>query len=87
MKPAILSLAAPDSVRPTARRLRVSIASSVAARVVVRGPGVRSAPALVSRHLRSVSVRVRPGAEPLRLTLALRAGTKVTRVPLAIPRG
>jgi hypothetical protein len=87
VKPAILSLAAPESVRPTARRLRLSIASSVAARLQVRGPGVRSAAARVSRRSRSVAVRVRPSAEPLRLTLALRAGAKVTRVPLAIPRG
>ena len=87
VKPAVLSLAAPEAVGPTARRLRLSIASTVAARVVVRGSGVRSAVARVSRRPRSVSVRVRPGGEPLHLTLALRAGRRLTRVPLAIARG
>jgi hypothetical protein len=87
VKPAVLSLAAPETVAPTARRVRLSIASTVAARLQVRGAGVRSAAASVSRRPRSVSVRVRPGAEPLRVTLALRAGRRLTRVPLAIARG
>ena len=85
--PAIVSLAAPELVLPSIGRFRLHVASSVAASLRVSGTGVRSAPALVSRRPRAVSVRVRPGGEPLQLTLTLKAGRKRTRVPLLIPRG
>lgn len=79
--PVFLQLGAPQRVSPRARTVRLRVATNVPARL-----RVGSTRATVGRKAKRVSVRVRPGAGPLTLTLALSAGGRSHTETVTIPR-
>lgn len=81
VRPAFLRLDRPAAVGRNVRTVRLRVASTVAADLLVAG---RRFP--VGPVARTVSVPVRRGAAPVRLTLRLRAGRLATTVPITIGR-
>jgi hypothetical protein len=68
MPPAFLVARAPKHVAPTARRVRIVVASTVPAVLTIAGARHR-----VSRKRRAVTIAIRPGHRTLRLKYSLRA--------------
>lgn len=75
----------PLRISPRARAVRLRLASSLPARLVVRG-GARVVRTRLGRGTRNVVVRVRPRAGVLRLRLELRADGQTRRSTLEIDR-
>ena len=84
--PAFTTLRAPARIAARARRVRLRLASTLPARLTVRGAGVRPARARVDPRARVVSVRVRRGATPLALRLTLRADGRAARGVVEVSR-
>lgn len=77
-RPLLLKVSAPQRAARTQRSLRIRVASSIAARLVVRGAGVRTQRFAVSRSPRSLRIAIPRGRKPLVLRLALRGGDRRT---------
>jgi hypothetical protein len=73
-RPTFLVARAPKSVAPTARRVRIVVASNVPAVLTIAG--VRHA---VDRTPRAVTIAIRPGHAPLQLAYTLSSSGGVTR--------
>jgi hypothetical protein len=84
-RPAFLVLKAPASVSRSARSVALKVASTLRARLTVRG-GRGTQRARVSRRTRTVRVVVKPGRSPLALRLTLVAGGRSTPATIAIAR-
>ena len=83
--PTFTVLGRPARISRRARAVRLRLASSLPARLVVRG-GARVVRTRVGRGTRSVVVRVRPRAGVLRLRLELRADGRTRRSVVEIDR-
>lgn len=83
--PSFTVLGAPRRVAPAARLVRVRVATSLPARLVVRG-GVRRTVARVGPRARTVTVRIPRATGILRLRLAATADGRTQTVPLEIER-
>lgn len=81
VKPFFLTLKAPAKVTRRAKSVTLRVASTVAA--VLRGAG---RPVAVDRTARVVTVPVRPGSKPVKLTLSLRSGGLRTNAAVTIAR-
>jgi hypothetical protein len=84
--PQLFVLRAPARVPARARSIVLRVAAVVPARLVVTGAGVTRMVAAVSRAVRTVRVRARPGRTTLHLTLTARAGRERTRTLVAVAR-
>lgn len=78
-RPVFLRLTPPRTVSATARRVTVTLAASVPS--VLRVGGVRRD---VDQRTSRITVPIRAGRGPLRLTFELRSGPRRTRVPVVI---
>jgi hypothetical protein len=85
-RPVFLTLRIPAKISRHARSLRLTIASSVPARLVIRGAGSRAQQFAVGRASRRVFVHVRPGASALRLSLSLSAAGRSTSTTELVTR-
>lgn len=79
--PTFLVAHAPITVSATARRIRITVASSDRAVLTIAG-----VPHAVDRKPRALTIRVRPGHSTLRLKYALRGAGGVTRGIYVITR-
>jgi len=84
-RPAFLVLTAPKSAKRSARTLSLKVASTLRARLTVRG-GRRAQRFSVSRRAKTVRVRVKPGRRPLTLRLTLAAGGRSTPATVSVAR-
>jgi hypothetical protein len=82
VRPAFLRLDYPQRISSTARAVRLRVAATVAADLVVLGHRYPVGP-----KARTLKVGVRPGRSALKLALILRSGRLQTRQTLAIARG
>jgi hypothetical protein len=85
-RPLFLTLLAPRSAAPRARSLHLTVASSVAATLLVRVAGLRAQRFAVGRRARRVAVGIRPGRAPLRLGVSLVAGGLTRTAVLSVTR-
>ena len=81
VQPAFLRLDPPARLSRRARRVRLRVASTMAADLRVGGRRFRVGP-----RARTVSVAISPGSSPLRLALRLRAGSLSTTRSLTLAR-
>ena len=81
VKPEIIRLTAPPVVARTARSIRLTLATNVAATLTL---GRARIP--LSQRPRTVTIKITPGTGKLRVTLTLRAGGLVNRPAVSIPR-
>jgi hypothetical protein len=84
-RPAFLVLRAPKSVSRSARTVSLKVASTLRARLTVRG-GRGAQRFAVSRRTRTVRVRVAPGRSALALRLTLAAGGRRTPATVTVRR-
>ena len=70
----------------SAARPRLKVASSLPARLVVRAAGLRTQRFTVSRTQRRLTLRIRRGAKPLELRLALTTGARSSAARLSVTR-
>jgi hypothetical protein len=79
--PQFLRLDSPSRLGARAKRVVLRVASTLPATLRVGGRRFR-----LTRRTKRVTLVIRPGAAPLSLGLALRAGGRTTRMRLVIPR-
>jgi hypothetical protein len=79
--PKFVELTVPASVRRSARRLTIRVSTNLSAVLTVAGQRF-----LVGRRPRTIAVRVKPGAQPIRLRAVLAAGGLRNTTILAVPR-
>jgi hypothetical protein len=84
-RPLFLTLTVPKAVKRTARSLRLKLASSLPAKLAVRG-GRGTQSFKVGRRARTLTVRIARGTKPLKLRLSLRAGKLVSSRSLSVAR-
>jgi hypothetical protein len=84
-RPFFLTLTAPKSVKRSARTLRMKLASSLPAKLTVRG-GRGTQRFTVGRRARTVTVRIPSGTKALKLRLTLSAGKLASSRTLAVIR-
>jgi hypothetical protein len=84
--PAFVVLDAPPRVSARARRVVLRLSATVPAALRVSGRGVARTRASLTRAVRRVVIRVRPGRGALKLMLALRAGARRTAEAATILR-
>jgi hypothetical protein len=75
-RPLFLKLTTPRSVRRSARSLRFTVSSSLAATLIVQAPGLRAQRFSVGRRTRRLTVRIHSGGKALSLRLVLTAARK-----------
>jgi hypothetical protein len=85
-RPLFLELKAPRTLRRTARSLRLTLSSSLAATLAVRVAGLRPQRFAIGRRARRLAVHVARGRTPLTLRLSLEAGGLSRRAALNISR-
>jgi hypothetical protein len=85
-RPLFLELQAPRRLGRKARSLRLTVSSSLGAKLVVRGAGRPAQRFAVGRHARRLSVRVVRGRKRLSLRLSLSAGGLTRTSLLTVPR-
>jgi hypothetical protein len=85
-RPLFLILRAPTVVPRTAHSMPLTVASSLAATLVVRVPGLRSGRFAVTRHKRRMTVRIPRGRKTLRLQLSLSSGGQTRTAVLTLRR-
>lgn len=85
-RPVFTVLSAPPSAKRNARSLRLKVASSLPATLVVRVPGGRAQRFTLGRTTRRLTVRIRRGHTTLQLNLSLGAGGLTRKVGLAVKR-
>lgn len=73
-RPLFLVLSAPRKLKRTARTVRLTVASSLAATLTVRIAGLRPQRFAIGRRIERVTLRVRRARKPLHLRLSLSAG-------------
>jgi hypothetical protein len=81
VKPQLVGLRVPSKLKPTARRLVLRTAATVAGMLVHGNDRCR-----VGTRARRCSFKVKPGRATLHLTLTLTFGPRSTKVAIAVPR-
>jgi hypothetical protein len=85
-RPLFLTFSGPTAVRRNARSLRLRVASSLEATLVVSGRGVRPQRFRADRTVRRVTVRIPRGRRSLALRVSLKAGRQTSRTELVVAR-
>jgi hypothetical protein len=85
-RPVFIALSAPRSAKRKARSLRLKVASSLPATLVVQVPGLRAQRFAVGRSIRHLNVRIRRGRATLELKLSLGAAGLTRKVGIAVKR-
>ncbi len=85
-QPVFIELSAPRHATRKAQSLRVTVASSLQATLVVGTSGMRVQRFAVGRSARHLKVRIRRGRATLELKLSLRAGGQARNVRIAVRR-
>jgi hypothetical protein len=85
-RPVFLAVSVPRRVPGKARTLRLTIVSSVTARLVVRTAGVRTQRFTAGRERRRLKVRIHRGRGTLKLTLVLGSGSLKRTLDLSVRR-
>jgi hypothetical protein len=85
-RPVFLKLSAPRHATRRAQSLRLTVASSLPATLVVGSSGLRVQRFAVGRNARHLKVRIRRGRATLALKLSLRAGGQTRTVRIAVQR-